>query len=376
MLTSQTLMLQLLYDIWMNGNIFVHISYLWFLFTLSKEGATLPNFLTPLSIFLNLFFHVAPPSIYLIIGQPKSTPLQPSLLPLLLSVCESVWRVCPRILRGETHADRKKRKHWGQRLSTKEYSSFFKCVLLNWMHVCMQLLYILDETLLLHANSENCFCFTQNVSICMRICCVTYFIMLAFEQWTTELALKFFPVACGSDFDYSLDLFSFARLLWSCLCFTLLHRKMDSSTLHFVLFLLFTLFSYVIAGMDSCYDEDILSRCLPKFENTAFNRTVIISNVCGIPPEDYCMQTGSTRSCHFCDALDLELNHNATYLTDFHTDEEPTWWQSQSMFYGVQYPNSVNITLHLGKTPSLDININQTMGKDVCFCILNEKKNL
>jgi len=78
------------------------------------------------------------------------------------------------------------------------------------------------------------------------------------------------------------------------------------------------------------------------------------------------MQTGSTRSCHHCDASDLELNHNATYLTDFHTDEEPTWWQSQSMFYGVQYPNSINITLHLGKSPLLSFKIDETVGNGMC----------
>ncbi|TSP36071.1 Laminin subunit gamma-3 [Bagarius yarrelli] len=102
--------------------------------------------------------------------------------------------------------------------------------------------------------------------------------------------------------------------------------------------------------MDSCYDEQgTPSVCMPKFENAAFNRSVAVSNVCGVPPEDYCMQTGSTRSCRHCDASDLDANHNATYLNDFHSDEEPSWWQSQSMFYGVQYPNSVNLTLHLGK---------------------------
>uniref|UniRef100_A0A3Q1H167 Laminin, gamma 3 n=1 Tax=Acanthochromis polyacanthus TaxID=80966 RepID=A0A3Q1H167_9TELE len=107
---------------------------------------------------------------------------------------------------------------------------------------------------------------------------------------------------------------------------------------------------HVRAAMDSCYDDEGgPSRCMPKFENVAFNRTVVASNVCGSPPEDYCMQTGSTRSCHNCDASDPELNHNTSFLTDFHRNEEPTWWQSQSMYYGVQHPNSVNITLHLGK---------------------------
>lgn len=107
---------------------------------------------------------------------------------------------------------------------------------------------------------------------------------------------------------------------------------------------------FVWAAMDSCLDEEgAPSRCMPKFENIAFNRTVVVSNVCGSPPEDYCMQTGSTRSCHQCDASVPELSHNASLLTDFHMDKERTWWQSQSMFYGVQHPNSVNITLHLGK---------------------------
>lgn len=106
----------------------------------------------------------------------------------------------------------------------------------------------------------------------------------------------------------------------------------------------------VWAGMDSCYDPEgnpIL--CMPNFENAAFNRTVVASNVCGSPPEEYCMH-GWTRSCHHCDASDAELSHNASLLTDFHRNEENTWWQSQSMFYGIQHPNSVNLTLHLGKS--------------------------
>uniref|UniRef100_A0A3P9KKW5 Laminin subunit gamma 3 n=1 Tax=Oryzias latipes TaxID=8090 RepID=A0A3P9KKW5_ORYLA len=124
----------------------------------------------------------------------------------------------------------------------------------------------------------------------------------------------------------------------------------NPSLLTLVLSLHLHFYLLVGAAMDSCYDEGgIPSHCMPKFENIAFNRTVEASNVCGSTPEDYCMQTGSTRSCHYCDASDPELSHNASLLTDFHRNEEPTWWQSQSMFYGIQYPKSVNLTLHLGK---------------------------
>lgn len=104
------------------------------------------------------------------------------------------------------------------------------------------------------------------------------------------------------------------------------------------------------AAMDSCYDEEgAPARCMPKFENVAFNRSVVASNTCGSPSEEYCTQMGTTRSCHHCDASELGLSHGAGLLTDFHSSEENTWWQSQSMFYGVQHPNSVNLTLHLGK---------------------------
>uniref|UniRef100_A0A8D2PIE5 Laminin N-terminal domain-containing protein n=1 Tax=Zosterops lateralis melanops TaxID=1220523 RepID=A0A8D2PIE5_ZOSLA len=106
-------------------------------------------------------------------------------------------------------------------------------------------------------------------------------------------------------------------------------------------------------GSSPCWDpRGQPRRCMPVFENAAFGRAVRATNTCGSPPEDYCLHMGvhhASALCHRCDATDPRHHHNASFLTDFHSQEESTWWQSQSMAFGIQYPNSVNITLHLGK---------------------------
>ncbi|XP_007942535.1 laminin subunit gamma-3 [Orycteropus afer afer] len=107
------------------------------------------------------------------------------------------------------------------------------------------------------------------------------------------------------------------------------------------------------AGMGACYDDaGRPQRCLPVFENAAFGRRAEASHTCGHPPEDFCPHVGAlgaAAQCQRCDAADPDLHHNASYLTDFHSQDESTWWQSPSMAFGVQYPTSVNITLRLGK---------------------------
>ena len=70
---------------------------------------------------------------------------------------------------------------------------------------------------------------------------------------------------------------------------------------------------------------------------------------CGIKsPSDYCIQThGIYRECDRCDATSEEKAHKPEYLTDIHTESNPTWWQSTTMLENV-HTQELKLTANLG----------------------------
>ncbi|KAL0851757.1 hypothetical protein ABMA28_000069 [Loxostege sticticalis] len=108
--------------------------------------------------------------------------------------------------------------------------------------------------------------------------------------------------------------------------------------------------SRVGSKLASCYNNGQPQRCIPEFENAAFMVQMEATNTCGDNGvKMYCIQTSagtSTRSCDYCQPGLF----SSYYLTDLHHEtDNQTWWQSETMKEGIQYPNQVNLTLHLGK---------------------------
>lgn len=116
------------------------------------------------------------------------------------------------------------------------------------------------------------------------------------------------------------------------------------------------------AAQRSCYDEQGKARrCVPPFENAAYLRPVEATNTCGEKHPYityYCVQTPNRedRNQRTCDGKCRRGDHPVNFINDFHDNATQTWWQSETMYDGIEFPKTVNITLHLGESTFNSLN--------------------
>lgn len=101
---------------------------------------------------------------------------------------------------------------------------------------------------------------------------------------------------------------------------------------------------------DPCYDRltGRAQRCIPGFENIAYNKKVIASSTCGSPPVNYCVQQQSgskqnSKSCDRCDAAVESSVRDTRYLTDLE-ETNTTCWVSGPIYDPV---DTANLTLQI-----------------------------
>ena len=149
--------------------------------------------------------------------------------------------------------------------------------------------------------------------------------------------------------------------LWISTCFSHVLSVLRMMKFLTILLVFFHLPHLSIGATNSCYDSNgRAQKCVPEFQNAAFNLTVEATNTCGLTgPQEYCLQTGVTgarKSCgHICDAMSPRDRHPSNFMTDFNNQNNWTWWQSETMlerrkeWWRESKQQIVNLTLSLGK---------------------------
>jgi netrin 1 len=111
---------------------------------------------------------------------------------------------------------------------------------------------------------------------------------------------------------------------------------------------------------DPCYDRQtgIAQRCIPQFENVAYNKQVWSSSQCGSQsPMNYCIEpfnlntkqttTRSVKHCDRCDSTIPESIRDTRYLTDLE-ESNSTCWVSAPVYEPTQQSN-ITLQISFGK---------------------------